>query len=284
MGTSASFNVAVGSLTAQKLQGNENTILGAGAAPELVGGDLNIILGDNIMPACSSGTNNVVIGNQTLPNFQYGNNNIVIGAGSGDVMTYGYNNIFIGDAGGGTNDSESSFNSGLTRIGITNVATEIGGIYGATTLFDPQPVYVGQNNLLGTITSSIRFKKEVKPMGEASDALFKLSPVTFMYNDTVDKAHVGKLQYGLIAEEVEKIAPGLVTHDKNGQLNGVRYDFINEMLLNEFLKEHQRAAKLEEKVDAQEKEIGELKGMVEKIALREEQKAGAKQVAEAGGR
>jgi len=99
-------------------------------------------------------------------------------------------------------------------------------------------VLVAGNGQLGTATSSKRFKEEIKPMGKASDALFSLKPVTFHYKKEIDPA--GAQQFGLVAEDVEKINPDLVARDEEGNVNSVRYDQVNAMLLNEFLKEHQK--------------------------------------------
>ena len=100
------------------------------------------------------------------------------------------------------------------------------------------PVLVNSNNKLGTTTSSRRFKKDIKPMDKSSEALLALKPVTFRYKKEIDPT--GKSQFGLVAEEVEKVNPDLLVHDKEGKPYSVRYDQVNAMLLNEFLKEHKR--------------------------------------------
>ena len=97
-------------------------------------------------------------------------------------------------------------------------------------------VFIDANNKLGTLTSSKRFKEEIKPMDKVSEALFALKPVTFRYKKEIDPA--GTPQLGLVAEEVEKVNPDLVVRDKEGKPYSVRYDQVNAMLLNEFLKEH----------------------------------------------
>jgi Chaperone of endosialidase len=109
-------------------------------------------------------------------------------------------------------------------------------------------VVVDSLGQLGTASSSARFKKEIKPMDKASEAILALKPVTFHYKS--DKT--GTLQFGLIAEEVAKVNPDLAVHDENGEIYTVRYEAVNAMLLNEFLKEHR-------KVEEQEKTIAQLK-------------------------
>jgi uncharacterized coiled-coil protein SlyX len=111
-------------------------------------------------------------------------------------------------------------------------------------------VYINAYGKLGTTTSSRRFKEDIKPMNDASEALFALKPVTFRYKKEIDPK--GIPQFGLVAEDVEKVNPKLVVRDKDGKVNTVRYDQINAMLLNEFLKEHK-------KVETQQATIKQLK-------------------------
>jgi predicted ribosome quality control (RQC) complex YloA/Tae2 family protein len=107
------------------------------------------------------------------------------------------------------------------------------------------PVFVTSAGKLGTITaiSSARFKDEITPMNQASEAILGLKPVTFRYKKEIDPN--GIPQFGLVAEEVEKVNPDLVKRDREGNLQTVRYDAVNAMLLNEFLKEHRKVEKLE---------------------------------------
>ena len=124
--------------------------------------------------------------------------------------------------------------------------TFIAGIYGVTTANTPIAVVIDSDGQLGTMSSSVRFKKEIKTMDKASESILALKPVTFHYkSDTKDTP-----QFGLIAEEVAKVNPNLVVRDKNGQIYTVRYDAVNAMLLNEFLKEHQEVQELKKQVAA----------------------------------
>jgi uncharacterized coiled-coil protein SlyX len=130
----------------------------------------------------------------------------------------------------------------------------IGNIREVTTAnADAIPVLIDSAGQLGTASSSRRFKKEIKPMDQASEAILALKPVTFHYKSDSK----GTPQFGLIAEEVAKVNPNLVVRDDEGQIYTVRYEAVNAMLLNEFLKEHR-------KVEKQEATITELKSMVAK--------------------
>ena len=106
---------------------------------------------------------------------------------------------------------------------------------------------------LGTVVSSARFKNQIKPMDKASEAILALKPVTFRYKEELDPD--GMPQFGLIAEEVEKVNPDLVVRDEDGKVTTVRYEAVNAMLLNEFLKEHRNVAE-------QQSTIAELKTTV----------------------
>jgi len=108
----------------------------------------------------------------------------------------------------------------------------IGQIFGATSVTGI-PVLINSNDRLGTMTSSRRFKEEIKLMERASEALLALKPVTFRYKKNIDAA--GTSQFGLVAEDVEKVNPDLIVRDKEGKPYSVRYDAVNAMLLNEFL-------------------------------------------------
>jgi len=103
-------------------------------------------------------------------------------------------------------------------------------------------VFINSDGKLGTTTSSRRFKEEIKPMERASEALFALKPVTFRYKKGIDPQ--GIPQFGLVAEDVEAVNPDLVVRDKEGEVNTVRYEAVNAMLLNEFLKEHRKVEEL----------------------------------------
>jgi hypothetical protein len=141
---------------------------------------------------------------------------------------------------------------GNIRIGTQGLqtATFVAGIRGITTT-NAIPVVIDSAGQLGTICSSRRFKKEIKPMDKASEAILGLKPVTFTYKSD----NTATPQFGLIAEEVAKVNPDLVVRDKDGEIYTVRYDAVNAMLLNEFLKEHRKVEKLEATIAQQRKDF-----------------------------
>jgi len=140
-----------------------------------------------------------------------------------------------------------------------HTATFIAGIFGKTSS-SGTPVYINSNGKLGTTTSSKRFKENIKPMDETSEAILTLKPVTFRYKRDIDPEHTP--QFGLVAEEVEKVNPDLVVRDADGKAYTVRYDAVNAMLLNEFLKEHRRVQELKSTVAKDEAMISQLKSTV----------------------
>jgi hypothetical protein len=192
----------------------------------------NTAIGLQALFSNTTGSSNVAIGNNALSNNTAGNSNAALGFNAGAAVTTASNVICIGSF--GQNVDNSCF--------IANIfdATSASGI----------GVFVNSSGQLGTTTSSQRFKEEIEPMNQNSEALFALKPVTFRYKKEIDQ--VGIRQFGLVAEEVEKLNPDLVVRDKEGKPYSVRYDQINAMLLNEFLKEHN--AFLEERSKVQQLE------------------------------
>jgi predicted ribosome quality control (RQC) complex YloA/Tae2 family protein len=197
-----------------------------------------------------------------------------LGFDSDSSIADGEFNIDIGN--GGVFDESNTI-----RIGDSNHSTcFIAGIRGATTgQADAIPVLIDSAGQLGTASSSRRFKEEIKPMDKASEAILALNPVTFHYkSDTKDMP-----QFGLIAEDVAAVNPDLVVRDKNGEIYTVRYDAVNTMLLNEFLKEHRKVEKLEATVAQQHKDfeaaIAELKGQIQEVSAQLEVSKPATQTA-----
>ena len=192
-----------------------------------------------------------------------------MGSGAGYNITSGIDNIDIFDEG-------NSGDNGVIRIGTPAVQTKtfIAGISGVTISPSGGAVYVNANGQLGTVNSSRRFKEAIQDMAGQSDILLSLRPVSFHYKPDLDPERT--LQYGLIAEEVEQVAPQLVLRDAKGEVLSVRYEQINAMLLNEFLKEHrtveEQNAEIETlkeksaKVDSLEKRLAELEQMVQSLA------------------
>ena len=122
-------------------------------------------------------------------------------------------------------------------------------------------MYVDNTGHLGTIKSSGRFKQQIKPMDKASEAILKLDPVTFRYKEELDPH--GVIQFGLIAEQVEKIDARLVIRDEDGKVSTVRYEAVNAMLLNEFLKEHRKVEQLSASDADQKREIAQQQKQIE---------------------
>jgi hypothetical protein len=148
------------------------------------------------------------------------------------------------------------------RIGIAQTKTFIAGIRGVTTVNAAIPVLIDTVGQLGTMSSSARFKKEIKAMDSASEAILALKPVTFHYKS--DKTNTP--QFGLIAEEVAAVNPNLVVRDKDGEIYTVRYDAVNTMLLNEFLKEHRKNEEQEATIARQQKQIDALTAGLQKVS------------------
>ena len=140
----------------------------------------------------------------------------------------------------------------------------IGNIFAVTTgIADAINVVVDSHGQLGTMSSSRRFKNEIKPMDKASEAIHALKPVTFRYKPEIDPQ--GIPQFGLVAEEVAKVNPDLVIRDAEGKIYTVRYEAVNAMLLNEFLKEHRKVQELEANAVRQQKQIEALTAGLQKV-------------------
>jgi trimeric autotransporter adhesin len=213
--------------------GTYNTANGLQALYSNTNGRYNTASGVNALLSNRTGDSNTACGLNALRNNTLGGSNTALGTEAGSNVTTANNVICIGIS--GDNQSNSCY---------------IGNIFGAT--IDPGSgivVGVDSNGKLGTTPSSKRFKEEIKPMDEASEALLALRPVTFRYKSHKESPQ----QFGLIAEEVAEINPDLVVRDKNGEIYTVRYDVVNAMLLNEFLKEHRRVEKLEATIEQQQK-------------------------------
>jgi hypothetical protein len=202
------------------IAGSGNTADGASALGSNTTGNQNTAIGLGALVNNSFGNNNTAIGYQALIGNTTGTSNTALGFAAGNSVTSANNVIAIGTPGANVNNS-----------------CFIGHIRGVQTAnADAIPVLIDSAGQLGTVSSSRRFKHEIKPMDSASEAILALKPVTFHYkSDTKDTP-----QFGLIAEEVAEVNPDLVVRDENGEIYTVRYDQVNAMLLNEFLKEHRK--------------------------------------------
>src|SRR6266545_3391723 len=213
-----SFNTATGFAALYKnTTGLSNTANGFQALNSNTTGFNNTANGVNAL-LFNTGDNNTATGVDALSNNTTGSQNTALGKGAGSNVITADHVICIGHP--GLNASSSCF---------------IGQIFGRPSS-GGTAVFINSNGFLGTITSSRRFKEEIKPMEQASEALFALKPVTFRYKKGIDPQ--GIPQFGLVAEDVEAVNPDLVVRDQEGKPYSVRYDQVNAMLLNEFLKEH----------------------------------------------
>jgi hypothetical protein len=239
--------------------GSGNTANGDGALTFNTSGSDNTASGDNALYKNMIASDNVALGFEAGYNLTNGNQNIVLGYMAGYNLTNGASNIEIGNEGNG-NDNK------IIRIGVqgTQSGTYIAGISGVTISPTGGAVYVNANGQLGTVNSSRRFKEAIQDMASQSDILLSLRPVAFHYKPDLDPQLTP--QYGLIAEEVEKVAPELVLRDDKGEVLSVRYEQINAMLLNEFLKEHRTVEAQNTEIQDLKQSVAELKAMVEKLA------------------
>jgi hypothetical protein len=256
--TATGRNAMLGHIT-----GDHNTATGGAALLSNADGTGNTATGRAAMGLGTSGSQNTATGWQTMFNNTgddntadgafalysntTGSGNIALGFNAGINLTKGNNNIIIGNEG-------VAHESNRIRIGTqgTHKRTFIAGIYGVAAA-KGVAVYVNSSGQLGTLTSSARFKQNIRAMGDASDALLSLRPVTFRYKKEIDPE--GIPQFGLVAEDVEKVNPDLVARDAQGKVYTVRYEAVNAMLLNEFLKEHSNVQKLETSVAQQKKDF-----------------------------
>jgi hypothetical protein len=254
-------NVAVGfAALFRNTSGFLNTGEGFYALHSNISGNWNTASGANALANSVTGSYNTAFGGNALFNVSSGSNNIALGYYSGGSITTGSRNIYLGS------DAEMPNENDTIRIGNRgNIKrTFIAGVSGVTSA-SGAPVYVNAVGQLGTLTSSRRFKEAIKGMDAASAALLKLRPVTFHYKNEIDPAAVP--QYGLIAEEVEKVDPNLVLRDADGVTYTVRYEAVNAMLLNEFLKQHTEVQEQRKTIAGQQAEIRALAARLEKVDL-----------------
>ena len=226
--------------------GYRNNTLGSGALYNNMTGKYNNAIGADALYTNTTSYGNNALGDDALY-FSTGNGNTAVGDLAGDALTTGSGNVCIGQ-----NVHGVAGESNTTRI--RNVYASVAS---------DRAVYVNSDDKLGTLASSRRYKEEIKPMNKASEALLGLKPVTFRYKQELDPHHVP--MFGLIAEEVEKVNPDLVTRNKKGEVETVRYDAINAMLLNEFLKEHRKLQELKLNAGKQEATIAKQQKQIEAL-------------------
>jgi hypothetical protein len=245
---SGNYNTATGRGALYKNTASNNTATGYQALNVNGNGHDNAAFGMRSLQSNTTGYSNTALGSYALQTNIGGYNNTAVGLLAGYYIT-GNNNIDIGNQG-------VTGESNTIRIGTTGVATNayIAGTYG-TQVASGIGVIIDSTGHLGTTTSSARFKENIQPMDKASEAILSLQPVTFRYKKELDQK--GIAQFGLVAEQVDKVDPDLVVRDNQGKPYSVRYEAVNAMLLNEFLKEHRKVEKLEAALAQQEKRFAE---------------------------
>src|SRR5207248_7370674 len=203
----------------------------------------------------TNGNRNTSVGVDSMVN-NSGNVNIALGRLAGVNLTTGDFNIEIGNAG-------IAAEARTIRIGTTGTQTKtfVAGINGAAVT--GAAVKVNAAGQLGTAPSSRRFKEEIQPMDKTSEAILALKPVTFRYKKEIDPDSTP--EFGLVAEEVERVNPDLVARDAEGKVYTVRYEAVNAMLLNEFLKEHRTVQEQQKEIDVLRTELKEQRALIQKV-------------------
>ena len=260
--TSGTGNVCIGTESmVNNTTGGFNTAVGLDALHNTVDTDLNTALG-YVSLFYNTGANNTALGSLALFRKIRGDYNIAIGYEAGINLKSGSNNITIGNRG-------REHEAGVIRIGTpaNHVSAYIAGVAGVT-IANGVGVIVGTDGQLGTATSSARYKENIQPMAKSSQAILSLKPVTFRYKKELDPEAIP--QFGLVAEEVAKVNPDLVARDEQGKPYTVRYEAVNAMLLNEFLKARRQ-------IDAQQKQIDALAAGLQKVSAQLEASGRAQQ-------
>lgn len=218
-------NFACGSLASRDITtGTGNTAVGQNSMLLNLDSSDNTAVGNNSLSAMTTGTGNVAVGHGALSFIASGTNNVCLGANAGiDLTLNDTNNICINNRG-------IVGNTQVIRIGTAQTKNFTAGIRGITTdEADAIAVLVDSTGQLGTVSSSIRYKKNINPMKNSLDLLCKLNPVSFMYKK---HQNASRLHYGLIAEEVDEILPDLVVRNKNRQIETVQYEKLYAFLIS----------------------------------------------------
>jgi len=226
--------------------GSGNTATGVAALQRNTTGGGNTAIGQAALNENTTGSFNTAVGTAALL-LASGDSNTVVGAGAGGNIGNANNVICIGQGIAGADVNDSCY--------IGNIWQQPGG---------SQAVYVNSDGKLGALVSSRRFKDEIKPIEQASEIIYGLRPVSFRYKPEIEPTR--PRAFGLIAEDVEKVSPDLVTRGSDGKVNSVRYDAVNSMLLNEFLKEHRKVQELEGTITEQKKGMAVLTAQLKEQA------------------
>jgi trimeric autotransporter adhesin len=248
LNTTGSFNTADGFEALHNNNGDSNTANGYHALYNNTTGNFNTANGDEALLNNITGSLNTAVGADALFSNTTGSQNVALGPVAGYNATTGSNNIYIGDIEGNAGESNHTY---IGNIDVTSLPS------GGTVDFVTIDTSTG---LLGHNSSSRRYKEDIKPMDKSSQALYRLKPVTYRVKKEINSAQ--PTAFGLIAEEVAEVNPDLIVRNAQGQVEGVHYDQVNAMLLNEFLKEHRKVENLKNDFQAavaqQQKEIAAL--------------------------
>ena len=242
------YNTAIGAGALSVNTANLNTATGGGALWTNSNGDSNTANGFAALFSNTEGRLNTATGSQALFRNTAGDFNTALGYAAGALQTTGCCNVYIG--------------ASVVGVAGESNTTRIRNIY--PSMANGRAVYVNSDYKIGTLASSRRFKEGIKPMDKASEVLFALKPVSFRYKKEADAGRAP--MFGLIAEDVEQVDPGLVSHNEKGEVETVRYEQINAMLLNEFLKEHKTVQEQGATIARLQKQIEALTAGLQKVS------------------
>jgi hypothetical protein len=246
--TTGSSNTADGAFAlSANNTGFGNTAIGASALERNTIGGGNTAIGEAALNENVTGSFNTAVGTAALL-VAGGNSNTVVGSGAGGNVGGANHVICIGQGVAGANVDNSCY--------IDSIWNQPGG---------SQPVYVNSDGKLGALVSSRRFKDEIKPIGNASAVIYALEPVSFRYKPEIEPTR--PRGFGLIAEDVDKVSPDLVTKAADGKVNSVRYDQVNAMLLNEFLKAHRKMEEQQKQIDALSTQLKEQAKQLQNVSV-----------------
>src|SRR6516165_10885544 len=257
--TTGSSNTAIGDAALDiNVNGNNNTAVGASAL-EANTASGNTGVGRNALIGNTSGHNNTALGGSAAVSITTGSNNTALGNGAGSGATTGNGNIYVGaGVAGVAGESNHTYICNIPATTVNGTGTDTVTVNLTT-------------GLLGHLSSSRRYKEDIKPMDTASEAVFSLKPVTYRYKKEIDPSQ--SPAFGLIAEEVSQVNPDLVARNSQGQPESVHYEMVNAMLLNEFLKQHKafidgqhNVEKLQATVVRQQKQIEALTAGLQRVS------------------
>ena len=281
--TTGTFNTATGiNAMWNNTTGSRNTAIGNVALGNNTIGTRNTVVGSDALDAEMTGHRNTAIGDTALERLEAPGNsdNIALGYFAGGNMVNGVNDIVIGSLGADSDQNTIRIGNQVTATDFLgtvhprHVATYIAGISGVGVT--GMPVAVSANGQLGVALSSARFKEAIKPMDKASEAILSLKPVTFHYKKEIVADRTP--QFGLVAEDVEKVNPDLVVKDRQGNFYSVRYDAVNAMLLNEFLKEHRKNEEQQKQINVLTAQLKEQAAQIQRVSAQLEATKPAPQV------